>query len=401
MATPHDSGSVPATRTATRFATAAGCAAAVAFVALTVAASTGLAPGKAPGEVWYGDYTDARGLASWLIASMSEPQFYAAASASAGLLLGGLLAHVAQKSSRRWAGFVQACGSGIWPSVVSSALASLVLGVLAWGWTLEPGLWQPLFVTLVSTTPAMVVLYGPAPRVWLTAAISGALLTPPGSILAIDFVCTPMNLPPVVGATTGMWVGAAAAFLICGRLPWMPEPGAWRAAHPSAPPAGTGTTVTSPAWVLRRALADFSEAQFFGNEWASAAMIGGAVIAYVVSPSALVHGSGLFLAVLASQVVTALAGVLIWRRQWRELGFYPTFVPVVSVAPAVVLTFGGTPQSVIAGALAGALAGPPLAAAISRRLPVGFHPFVGNVASMSICTALLVPLLHFIPGIAS
>ncbi|TDD01111.1 hypothetical protein E1292_26745 [Nonomuraea deserti] len=383
---------------ATRFATAAGgCAAAVAFVALTVAASTDLAAGQA----WYGDYTDARGLASWLIASMSEPQFYAAASASLGLLLGGLFAHLAQRSSRRWAGFVQACGTGIWPSVVSSALASLILGVLAWGWTLEPGLWQPLFVTLVSTAPAMVVLYGPTLRVWLTAAISGALLTPPASILAIDYIGRPMNLPPVVGATTGMWIGALAAFLICRHLPWMPEPGAWRAAHTSGKPAGTGTTVTSPVWVVRRALADFSEAQFFGNEWASAAMIAGAVIAYLISPSALAYGSGLFPAVLAGQVITALAGVLIWRRKWQELGFYPTFVPVVSVAPAVVLAFGGTLQSVIAGALAGALVGPPLAAAISRRLPVDCHPFVGNVASMSVSTALFVPLLHLVPGIAS
>ena len=94
----------------------------------------------------------------------------------------------------------------------------------------------------------------------------------------------------------------------------------------------------------RRALADFSEAQFFGNEWASAAMILGAVVAHLVSPAALVYGTGLFLAVLAAQAVTALTGVLIWRRRWRALGFYPTFVPVVSVAPATVLAYGGTPH---------------------------------------------------------
>jgi MFS transporter, ENTS family, enterobactin (siderophore) exporter len=107
------------------------------------------------------------------------------------------------------------------------------------------------------------------------------------------------------------------------------------------------------------------------------------------------------LAVLASQTVTALAGVLIWRRRWQELGFYPTFVPVVSVAPATVLTFGGTPQSVIAGALAGALIAPPAAAAISRRLPAYFHPFIGNVASMTVSTAVIVSFLHLIPGVAS
>lgn len=74
---------------------------------------------------------------------------------------------------------------------------------------------------------------------------------------------------------------------------------------------------------------------------------------------------------------------------------------MVSVAPATVLAFGGTTGSVIAGALTGALAGPPLAAAISGRLPADTHPFVGNVISMSVSTAVTVPLLHFIPGIAS
>ena len=397
MAAPRDNGSVPVSHIAPRVATAAGCAALVAFVALTVAASIH----PAAGQAWYGAYTDVRGLASWLIVSMTEPQFYAVAPASLGLLLGGLFAHSAQRSSRRWAGFVQACGTGIWPSVVGSALASLALGVLAWGWTLQPRVWQPLFVPLVATAPAMVVLYGPRLRVCVTAAISGALLTPPASILVVDYVCKAGHLPLVVGATTGMWIGALAAFTMCRFLPWMPAPGAWRAAHEVENPTRTGVPTTSLLWVLRRALADFSEAQFFGNEWASGAMLSGAVIAYLLTPSAFVDGSGLFLAVLTSQAVTALVGVLIWRRRWQALGFYPTFVPVVSVAPATVLAFGGTPQAVIAGALAGALVGPPLAAAISRRLPVKFHPFIGNVASMSVSTALIVPLLDLVPGIAS
>jgi hypothetical protein len=109
----------------------------------------------------------------------------------------------------------------------------------------------------------------------------------------------------------------------------------------------------------------------------------------------------LFPAVLTSQAVAALGGVLLWRRQWRARGFYPTFVPVVSVAPASVLACGGSTASVLVGALAGALIAPPLAAAISRRLPAHIHPFVGNVASMSISTATTVPLLHYLPGVSS
>ncbi|WP_028935058.1 hypothetical protein [Pseudonocardia spinosispora] len=372
-------------RIAARVAVAASCAALVALTVWAVGtASTG-------GQAWNGDYADVRGLISWLLAAVSEPQYYVVTAAGAGLLLGGLFAHLAP---RRWAGFVQACGSGIWPWVVASALTSFVAGVLLWGWTLRYGPWQPLFAPLVAVAPAMVVLYGPNLRTCVTAAVSGALLTPPASILAVTYLCTPWHLPPVVGATTGMWTSALVAFWLCRFLPWMPAPGAWRDAPAGAPP------VTGPLWVARRALADFSEAQFFGNEWASAAMLLGATLAYLTSPAQLAYGSGLFLAVLAAQAVTALAGVLIWRRQWRARGFYPTFVPVVSVAPAAVLACGGTAASVVLGALAGALVAPPLAAAISRRLPGYIHPFVGNVASMSLSAATIVPILTHIPGVS-
>ncbi|TDD13311.1 hypothetical protein E1218_34705 [Kribbella turkmenica] len=342
-------------------------------------------------QPWDGDYADASRFASWLVGSISEPQFYAVAPAGALLLAGGLLGHVASRMSWRWQGFVQACGTGLWPWAAGSALVSLMLGHIAWGWTLAPGSWQPLFVPLVSVAPAIVVVYGPGWRVGLSAAVLGALSTPPASILVVEYVCAPLDLPPVVGATTGMWLAAIAAFWLCRRLSWMPAPGAWRTEAPEAPRQ-------SRLWVPRRALADFSEAQFFGNEWASAALILGAVVVHLVSPFSTSYGSGLFGAVLAGQVLTAVVGVVVWRKKWQAHGFYPTFVPVVSVAPATVLVFGGTLESVVVGAFAGALIAPPVAAAISARLPGSFHPFIGNVASMGLCTALVVSLLRLVPG---
>jgi hypothetical protein len=373
----------------------------VVFVALIALAGWTFARLVQGGDPWDGDYTEPGRLASWLVGSISEPQYYAVAPAGALLLIGGLVGHVGYRMSWRFQGFVQACGSGLWPWAAGSALASLLLGNLIWGWTLVPGSWQPLFVPLVSVAPAVVVLYGPGWRIAASAAVPGALLTPPASILAVEYICRPLELPPVVGATTGMWVGAAVAFWSCGRLSWMPPAGSWRAGQQANQPRVVAGREDSPLWVPRRALADFSEAQFFGNEWASATLLAGAVVAHVISSSSTSYGSGLFWAVLASQVITAVAGVLIWRKRWQRHGFYPTFVPVVSVAPATVLAFGGTVQSILIGALAGALIAPPVAAAISARLPKSFHPFVGNVASMSLCTALVVPALRLVPGFTS
>jgi hypothetical protein len=198
-----------------------------------------------------------------------------------------------------------------------------------------------------------------------------------------------------------MSLGAIVAFWLCSRLSWMPTPGAWRTQPEDEPDPAPGRHGHTLLWVPRRALSDFSEAQFFGNEWASAALILGAVVAHLISPSSTSYGSGLLPAVLASQVLTAVAGVVIWRKRWRVRGFYPTFVPVVSVAPATALAFGGTLQSVVVGALAGALIAPPVAAAISARLPTTFHPFIGNVVSMSICTALIVPAYRLVAGLTS
>lgn len=370
----------------------AGGLVALALIAWAVAE----APKEGP---WDGDLTQLPALLSWLASGISEPQFYTSAAASVGLLGGGLLAHLARRGALPWAGFVQACGTGIWPAVAGSALASMVIGNLVWGWTLGAAAWQPLFVPLVSVAPAMVVLYGPGRGAGVTAAVLGGLLTPPLAALAVDRVCGPLDLPAVVGVTGGMGVGGLIAFWIARHLPWLPAPGTWRATTelPTAPAARVG----SGPWVLRRALADFSEAQFFGNEWASAALLVGALIAYVADPTGLFYGSGLFTALLASQVLTALTGVLVWRRKWQALAFYPTFVPVVSVAPAAVLAFGGSAPAVVLGALLGALVAPPLAAAISARLPGDFHPFIGNVLSMSLSTAAIVPALHLVPGMAS
>jgi hypothetical protein len=85
--------------------------------------------------------------------------------------------------------------------------------------------------------------------------------------------------------------------------------------------------------------------------------------------------------------------VTLWHRQWARYGWYPTFVPVVSIAPATVLVCGGSVQSIVVGAVLGAVIGPPLAAAISRRLPADFHPFIGNVVAMTSGTALVATVL--------
>ncbi|KMS84064.1 membrane protein, partial [Streptomyces regensis] len=153
-----------------------------------------------------------------------------------------------------------------------------------------------------------------------------------------------------------------------------------------------------PVWMVRRVLADFTEAPFYGNEIASIGLLLGTVLAFLLNPANPVYGDGVLPAMLTAQVATSTLGVLLYRSRWIARGWYPTFVPVVSVAPATVLTYGAGVHTVVAGAVVGALIGPPVAAWISERLPSDFHPFIGNVVSMAVGTLVAVPVLGLLPG---
>jgi hypothetical protein len=370
-------------------------AAAAAALALALEALAPSLPAAMPGsETWDGDYAHVGQLLRWTLGDTTEPVYVKSALAGATMMAGAGLAHWAFVTGRRRCGFDLACGTGLFPWVVLSASLGLLAGNLAWGWMLGAyGGWLPTFVPFVSVPPAIVLLYGPGWRVALTGAALGAALTTPVAVLVYEEVCLPLDLPGVVGATTGMWIGALIAFPLCRALPWIGPP----LPKPDDPePAHRPTS--ERAWAPRRMLADFTEAPFYGNEWASAGLLLGTVAAYLLNPALPMYGSGLLPETLAAQVLAAAVSVGLWRRAWATVRWYPTFVPIVSVAPATVLAFGGTVQSIVAGALLGALAGPPVAAALSRRLPVWIHPFVGNVMSMTICTAVIVSVLRLVPG---
>lgn len=165
---------------------------------------------------------------------------------------------------------------------------------------------------------------------------------------------------------------------------------------PRPPEAGEPTA--RRGWFGRRVLADFSEAQFYGNELASAGLLLGTLLSWALNPLHPAYGSGLLPAILLSQILAGAVGVLLYYERWRDLQWYPTFVPVVSVAPATVLAFGGTMHSIVAGAVLGAVAGPPIAQFVINRLPGHWHLFIGNTFSMALCTAVIVPVLALSPG---
>lgn len=329
----------------------------------------------------------------WIVGDISEVAFYKHELPALGLLLGAGLAHWAQQRGYCWQGFAICYGTGLWPWLIISSLLGLLLSHTLWGWTLDSGTWQPTFVAFVSLPAAMVLLFGGGWRVAINGALLGAVLVTPASLLLVNYLCYPLQLPVVIGNVSGMAMASVLAFLLCKRFPALVRDGQRPVVAATASQLEYGLV-----WTLRRVLADFSEAPFFGNELASLGLLLGVLLAYALAPAAPAYGSQLVLQMVAGQALASLVGVLFWRRQWRERGWYPTYIPIVSVVPAAVLTLGGGWQVIVASAVLGALIAPPLAVAISRRLPGYMHGYIGNVLSMAISTLGIVPLVGLLAG---
>ena len=326
----------------------------------------------------------------WALGDVSEPQFYKSWIASAGLLAGAAGAWFGSRAGRRWTGRPISYGSALWPWVLAAAGLSLALSNVAFA-PIPTGGWTPTFVPFVCVAAGVVLVYGPGPGPALTGAVLGVLTTPLAASL-IGHATEPLGLPAVVACTAAMSIGGLGAFVVCRWLPWM-------TLHPRQPPLAAvasmpdGSRLSDARWAARRVLVDFSEAQFFANEWASAGLVAGVAVTAVLNPEFAVYGSGLLPQILVAQALTSAVGVIVWRRHFRDGGWSATYASLVSVAPASVLAFDGATTPLLAGAIAGALVCPPIARAVSAALPAHVHAFVGNTLAMAIGTAVVIPAL--------
>ncbi len=337
--------------------------------------------------------TDAGARVQWVLGDITEPQFYKSWVATLGLLAGATVGWWAHRTRRRWAGEPIAYGSGLWPWMLGAAGLSLVLSNLVVGDRLALG-WQPTFVPFVCVAPAMVLVYGRGWSTLVTGAVLGVMTTPLAMLL-IATVTGPLELPAVVANTASMSIGTALAFLLVRPMPWMRLPVAepdsqeeTAAATRRAP-----TVVSDAVWMVRRVVTDFTETQFYANEWASLGLIAGAVLTTVLGPDLGSYGTGLLPRIMLAQAITSTTGIILWRHLYRGGGWAPTYISVVSVAPATVLAHGDSLTALLLGAVAGAVLCPLVARPVSARLPQDFHPFIGNTVAMAVVTSVVVPVV--------
>ena len=375
-----------------------GMVAVVGIFALLLLTLARHSPQIGPGYAgWPQDAVDTPWAAvRWFLGDMTEPLFYKSDLAGLGLLAGAAAAWWAGRRGAKWAGSLS-YGTGLWPWVLASASMSLILSNLVFGWMLDDG-WQPTFVPFVCVAPALVLMYGAGWRTCITGAVLGAVTTTPLALLFIATVSEPFGLPAVVGSVLAMSVGSVISFLVARRMPWLvlrePPPGT----KPELPPSSLNRNLAGDAaWAARRVLKDFTETHFFANELAAACVILAVAAAFVLNPALPAYGTGLLPHILFAQALTSAIGVTLWRGWYRDGGWAATYASVVSVAPAAVLAYAGSWTGMVGGAVMGAVLAPPLARAISARLPAGFHPVIGNTAAMAVSTAVALPVLGLLP----
>lgn len=335
----------------------------------------------------------------WLIGDMTEAHFHKTILGGIGLVLFAFIAYILARTNSKWQGFTISGGANTFLWVFISSLLGLALSVYLFGDNISNG-WVPTFVPFVSVPAAVVLVYGGGWKNTLTAAILGSLFTFPISTLIIEKILTPWNLPGLSGNTLGMCFGAIIVFEMCHALPWMKMPEKIETEDlETSEEVITEEIKLNNSWFIRRLLADLTECNFFGNEWASAGLIIGSLISWVLNPSHPAYGSLVFPALLLSQFLTGAISIFVYYDNWKKYGWYPTFLSGVSIAPAIVLFFGGSMQSVLAGSIIGAIAAPPLANFISKNVPSHWHPFVGNTFSMGVCTIVITSMLKYMATI--
>lgn len=337
----------------------------------------------------------------WYTMNFTEPQFYAGFFASLGIIIGGFIAWRLDVKNSKYRGFDISYGSNQWPWVLAAQLLSLFIAIFVLNYTrfFDTGeyTWLPTFITVVGIPPAIMLLYGPSFKALFTGSILGGIMSFPVAMWINDYVIPVLDVPGVVSNVFTMAITGVLVCAVCKALPWMEKVPAKPHNREEKSKEAILKEMEKPLWSVRRVLADFSEAQFYGNEIAGILVILGASLDWILNVNHGAYASGAIPAIILSQFIGSAVGVFLYFDKYVEKGWYGTYVPVVSVGPACVLMFGSSIGIAATAGILGGIIGPALAEYFCDKLPEGYHPTIGNVTSMGVTTIIVSVIIKVVP----
>lgn len=321
----------------------------------------------------------------WFFMDFTEATFFAGVCASVFMIIGGVIAwRMAVHGSKKQVFPICYGMSSIWPWIFAGQCLSLTLTLFVFGYInlFKEAMWIPSFLVTVSAPNAILLLYGPSISTLLTGSILTSFICAPLAAWCINTIVPLLQLPGGYGGLLTMALMSFLVCTVCKYLPWME-----RCEAKQYPVPDIQIDRYSAGWAVRRTFADYTEPMFYGNDIAGAMMVLGALTDYLINHDHVANGAGVFFpAILLSQFVASGTGVFLYTAKYEEYGWFGTFIPVVSVAPFCVLTYGGSIGVALLGGVLGGVLCAPTAHLISGRLPEGIHPFLAGVMSMLLVT---------------
>lgn len=342
---------------------------------------------------------------AWMVMNFTEPQFYAGFLSSLSIILGGFVAWRLSLKKSKFSGF-EICYdmANMWPWIFASQILSLIIAIFVLNFTrffAEGYDWLPTFITVAGASPSLMLIYGPSYRVLFSSSILGGLLSFPIAFWLMTNIIPILNIPGVVGNVLTMAITGIIIGQIFKSLSWIKKTPIRFIEKEilSQSKKEKYQEMHKPSWFVRRVIADFSEAQFYGNEVAGLFILIGVSIEWLINSSHLAYASLAIPEIILSQFIGSSVGVLLYFNKYVEYGWYATYVPLVSAGPACVLMFGGSLKvAIIAGVLGGILGGP-IAEYLTKKIPEDIHPTVANVSSMAITTTIVTVIIRALPWI--
>jgi hypothetical protein len=158
---------------------------------------------------------------------------------------------------------------------------------------------------------------------------------------------------------------------------------------------------------------NWTEPQFYAGLFTGVGIILGAFVAWVFAKSdsnlkgfEICYGnSTLFPWIFASQVLSCGLAIFVFRYidlfDTHGMGWVATFLPIVSVPPALLLLYGPSIPVLLTGSTLSALLAPPLQAyfALHILVPLDMPFIVSNVLAMAVTGIIIFSLSAFLPWI--
>lgn len=338
----------------------------------------------------------------WYIQDFTNAQFYSSVLAGLGLLIGACIGYILDKREHPYSGFTITYIKGLFPWILTAQLLGLLVSniyiPLLQSWDMG---WVPTFIPFVSVPVIVIFVYGPSIQSVLTGSIlSGLISTPIGSFI-IKYILDPLGLPAVSANVFTMALVGIIVLEVCRMVPWMKNPKTDFYLEPATFNQKYDTPekqidTDHPLWFVRRVLADFTEAQFYGNEWASGLMLLGVILHFILDRNGVYYGNDFLPLLLSASIVGSATGIFLYHDSWKK-GFVGTFTPIVTIIPGIILMVNGNMFYTYFSAILGGILAPALAQAINQHIPKGWHPMIGNTLSMSICTAIIAMIVLALP----